>query len=312
LLHLRARWYDGSSGIFLSKDPWPGNELSSQSINGWNYVGGNPVNRVDPTGKHPICIAALATGGTIIILDGACLTALAIVGGTSAVLWYTQQDINLPGGGPTRPDYAPDQPAPAPAPAPPQVYPDVQTGTGENPLSLPAIYQAPRPQQTPIPYPIPYNPRLPLPTETCTETPRPNWYLYHYTFAERIPSIIATGLRPSIGDPGNPSTDAQWGDGQYFTDLTPEDASMATRYQVAKALFNIPWKWGRPPNLRNIGWIKVDVSNLPVRWVAEVFSPERFPGRSIYLHDSTVPLPITDKIRGRGVVTFQPSPSGYR
>ncbi|MBI1877046.1 MAG: hypothetical protein HYR94_02210 [Chloroflexi bacterium] len=50
LLHLRARWYDVQNGIFLSKDAWPGDVMRPQSLNGWSYVEGNPVNLTDPSG----------------------------------------------------------------------------------------------------------------------------------------------------------------------------------------------------------------------------------------------------------------------
>lgn len=50
LLHLRARWYMPETGTFLSKDPWEGDELRPATMNGWSYVEGNPINRIDPTG----------------------------------------------------------------------------------------------------------------------------------------------------------------------------------------------------------------------------------------------------------------------
>jgi RHS repeat-associated protein len=43
LLYLRARYYDPMLGIFVSEDPL-------ETANRYAYVGGNPVNRVDPTG----------------------------------------------------------------------------------------------------------------------------------------------------------------------------------------------------------------------------------------------------------------------
>ncbi|MFN8457331.1 MAG: RHS repeat-associated core domain-containing protein [Anaerolineae bacterium] len=49
LLHLRARWYDPGNAVFLSKDPWMGAGQRPQSLNGFSYVEGNPVNRVDPS-----------------------------------------------------------------------------------------------------------------------------------------------------------------------------------------------------------------------------------------------------------------------
>jgi RHS repeat-associated protein len=50
LLHLRARWYLPSDGVFLSKDAWEGDELRPLTLNGWSYVQENPVNFIDPTG----------------------------------------------------------------------------------------------------------------------------------------------------------------------------------------------------------------------------------------------------------------------
>ena len=50
LIYLRARWYDPVDGRFLTKDRWPGDIFHPQSLNGWSYVEGNPVNRVDPSG----------------------------------------------------------------------------------------------------------------------------------------------------------------------------------------------------------------------------------------------------------------------
>ena len=49
LLYMRARYYDPITGRFISKDPigWAG------GLNLYNYVGGNPVNWVDPWGLAP-------------------------------------------------------------------------------------------------------------------------------------------------------------------------------------------------------------------------------------------------------------------
>jgi RHS repeat-associated protein len=51
LLHLRARWYLPETGTFLSRDPWPGQVKWPQSLNGWEYVEGNPINLIDPSGQ---------------------------------------------------------------------------------------------------------------------------------------------------------------------------------------------------------------------------------------------------------------------
>jgi RHS repeat-associated protein len=45
LLHLRARWYRPETGTFLSVDP-------VESEPPYLYVGGNPINRIDPSGRQ--------------------------------------------------------------------------------------------------------------------------------------------------------------------------------------------------------------------------------------------------------------------
>ena len=142
--------------------------------------------------------------------------------------------------------------------------------------------------------------------------------LYHYTFAKNIPSILLTGLRAS--DPAN--GDAQWGAGQYFTDLSPWESSTVTRYQHSYALFKIPWKWGSRPTKSNplqpVGYVAVVVVGPLVQKVAPLFG-SRFPTRSIYLNTSSStlrfsisPSLFTPQFLSVGIVNFQPSRSGYR
>jgi RHS repeat-associated protein len=53
LVYLRARYLSTSTGRFISKDKWSGNNHRPQSLNAWQYVEGNPINVTDPTGKFP-------------------------------------------------------------------------------------------------------------------------------------------------------------------------------------------------------------------------------------------------------------------
>ena len=63
LIHLRARYYSVDIGRFISKDNVPGDNTRPLTLNGWGYVEGNPINRVDPTGEFSlprlpgVCIA---------------------------------------------------------------------------------------------------------------------------------------------------------------------------------------------------------------------------------------------------------------
>jgi RHS repeat-associated protein len=54
LVYLRARYYATEDGRFLSRDTWEGNDNTPLSLNKWNYVEGNPVNRTDPSGYKQI------------------------------------------------------------------------------------------------------------------------------------------------------------------------------------------------------------------------------------------------------------------
>ncbi|MCC6189973.1 MAG: RHS repeat-associated core domain-containing protein, partial [Anaerolineales bacterium] len=54
VLYLRARWLDPESGRFLSKDTWR-DDSRPLSLNGWAYVEGDPINRIDPSGHAPNC-----------------------------------------------------------------------------------------------------------------------------------------------------------------------------------------------------------------------------------------------------------------
>jgi len=51
LLYLRARMYDPATGVFLQRDPFPFDINNSVTLNRYSYVGDNPVNAVDPSGK---------------------------------------------------------------------------------------------------------------------------------------------------------------------------------------------------------------------------------------------------------------------
>jgi len=148
--------------------------------------------------------------------------------------------------------------------------------------------------------------------KTVTKANHKFLYLYHYTPAENISSILASGLHPSTRDPKNSKSDAQWGDGQYLTDATPEEAESVTRQQFSYALFKTPWMFKAPPaSLPTIGWLKIDVTNLRVQAVASLFGP-RFPSRSIFLNSSSKKWPMVDRVVATGTITFQPGPKGHR
>jgi len=54
LTYLRARWYDGATGRFTQVDPWSGDVRQPHTLHKFNYVGGNPINKNDPSGLAEI------------------------------------------------------------------------------------------------------------------------------------------------------------------------------------------------------------------------------------------------------------------
>jgi len=61
LIYLRARYYDPSTGRFLSKDPAGGKLSSPVTQNKYTYAGNNPVNAGDPTGLSTVTYAMMDT-----------------------------------------------------------------------------------------------------------------------------------------------------------------------------------------------------------------------------------------------------------
>jgi RHS repeat-associated protein len=53
LIYLRARWYSPQTGLFISKDPWDGNESRPSSYNKWQYSFANPTRYTDHSGLVP-------------------------------------------------------------------------------------------------------------------------------------------------------------------------------------------------------------------------------------------------------------------
>ena len=75
LYYLRARYYNPNTGRFMSRDPLNGNRRSPASLHKYIYARGNPVNRIDPSGRadeveypHALMIA-LAVATTAYVLQ---------------------------------------------------------------------------------------------------------------------------------------------------------------------------------------------------------------------------------------------------
>jgi RHS repeat-associated protein len=299
LVHVRARWYDPGQSTFTSRDPFAGFPATPYSLHPYQYAYSNPALFTDPSGeivpRGPV--HSLACPPTYLLVDERCIR-------PTWLRW-------LPG-----PDEAPrNTPEEMERQAASQLVPvagvagvgGVRGGLGRAPQLGKAGVEACINAIGGLL--ILAGAQANVDVQTRRDDRQPI-YLYHYTRVERIPLIIATGLRPSIRIPGAPKSDAQWGDGQYLTDLTPTESATVTRFQHSAALFKTPWMWGGNGKI-NVGWIRIDVRGLPVKRVAPLFG-KRFPGRSIYLITSTVRLPLTNRVAGTGFIMFQPSRSGIR
>ena len=51
LYYLRARYYNPTTGRFMSRDPNKGNGLDPRTLHKYLYAGGDPVDAIDPTGR---------------------------------------------------------------------------------------------------------------------------------------------------------------------------------------------------------------------------------------------------------------------
>ena len=81
LYYLRARYYNPSTGRFLSRDPEDGNEFDPKTLHKYLYAGGDPVNMIDPSGRAELFESAIITGGSAVTATEA---GLAIIGGAAS------------------------------------------------------------------------------------------------------------------------------------------------------------------------------------------------------------------------------------
>ncbi|MBI2011746.1 hypothetical protein HYS91_03180 [Candidatus Daviesbacteria bacterium] len=65
LYFLRARYYDPSTGRFITKDPVKGVLSYPQTLSPYAYVGNNPINRSDPSGEAWFLYLLDAAGTTL-------------------------------------------------------------------------------------------------------------------------------------------------------------------------------------------------------------------------------------------------------
>ncbi|MEO8609542.1 MAG: RHS repeat-associated core domain-containing protein [Chloroflexota bacterium] len=84
LLYLRARYFNPTIGVFTALDPFEGAWDDPMSLNGYNYVHGNPVNWTDPSGKIGLeLVLALAACPECVIVG---IVGAAVILGTLFIL----------------------------------------------------------------------------------------------------------------------------------------------------------------------------------------------------------------------------------
>jgi RHS repeat-associated protein len=291
---LRTRYYNPSAGRFLNTDP------SRQEQNPYLYSMGNPVMLTDPSGLSGIrpcynifgintCSNTWVGGiaGEGVAADpasGAALLALLGIYVCAQVLTNSLRQNQGVG----------------------QQIPGLSLPTQEDAQAavqwLEELANQPQPLELQDPVLIPDRTKDPVDNKTKIT-------LFHYTLASNVSLIVGSG---SLWWSDPEDGDAQWGPGQYFTDLTPGQASNFTRHQVSKALFNLPWKWGGGAPYKPVAWLQFLVPIEKVPRVAPLYSgtvATAYPDRGIYLHSNTVDLSIGGMVVNSGIVNFVPSPS---
>jgi RHS repeat-associated protein len=86
LYYLRARYFEPLSGRFLTRDPWSGRIAYPATLHKYLYAGGNPIRRLDPSGRDAIIEISLERGVYNEIETGATPVAMA-VGDCVAGIW---------------------------------------------------------------------------------------------------------------------------------------------------------------------------------------------------------------------------------
>jgi RHS repeat-associated protein len=66
LYYLSARYYNPATGRFMSQDPYGGDIRDPASLHRYRYASGNPVNRIDPSGRDDTTEIALGVSWTAI------------------------------------------------------------------------------------------------------------------------------------------------------------------------------------------------------------------------------------------------------
>jgi len=89
LYYLRARYYNPTTGRFMSRDPEDGSPRDPKTLHKYLYAGGDPVNGWDPTGRAELVQPAL------ILLDVVIKNALAVTAITAGAVCILNEATEL-------------------------------------------------------------------------------------------------------------------------------------------------------------------------------------------------------------------------
>jgi len=100
LYYLRARYYNPNTGRFMSRDSLDGDPTDPQSLHKYLYAGGDPVNRIDPSGRadsietiFTITVIATPTEVALSALAGQATAAIALLQAGAGQAFLTAQYV---------------------------------------------------------------------------------------------------------------------------------------------------------------------------------------------------------------------------
>lgn len=285
--YLRDRYYDPTTGRFLSQDPLEGNDLSPISLPRYLYANDDPANIIDPTGDEgelletqTVSIGQAQVGSTE---AGATLKTYQA---SSSILRQLDEIEQLKNG--------------------------IAVGGGTYTFGLNAL----RMGAAPI---IARGLAATVLASTIgsifqgggnsvgddIDGSEPSLYLFHYTTKQGLRDILSSGVL----DPGREDAIAEFGSGVYLTDLPPVGLLPQKDYTVA--LFRTKRADVQP---KVEAWILL---RLPIRLVqrvrgiyADKIGGENgarrasVQGYSIYLLSSNQAIPLAGNLAGYGTTTF--------
>ncbi|MEM6671820.1 MAG: FG-GAP-like repeat-containing protein [Planctomycetota bacterium] len=95
LHYMKARYYDSTTGRFISPDSMIPSPYNPQSLNRYSYVLNNPISYTDPTGHAPVAAAFIGAAAVTNAGAGAAISTLAWIGAATTTVGYINEDPEL-------------------------------------------------------------------------------------------------------------------------------------------------------------------------------------------------------------------------